>query len=59
MTFTGYKGLPKGPFMYNLLESGIDIFVPSGCDFLQYTDDIVVYLSHHVLQTASALVQTA
>jgi hypothetical protein len=26
--------------------------VPSGCVFLQYADDIVVYSSHHVLQTA-------
>jgi hypothetical protein len=63
MTFTEYKGLPQGsvlsPFLYNLLGSGMVRFVPSGCDFLQYADDIVVYLSHHVLQTACALVQTA
>jgi Na+/H+ antiporter NhaA len=32
-------------------------FVPSGCDILQYADDIAVYSSHHVLQTACALVQ--
>jgi hypothetical protein len=43
----------------HLLRSGMDRFVTSGCDFLQYADDIVVYLSHHVLQTACALVQTA
>jgi hypothetical protein len=36
----------------------MDRFVLSGCDFLQYADDIVVYSSHHVLQTACALVQT-
>jgi hypothetical protein len=56
MTLTGYKGLPQGsvlsPFLYNLLGSGMDRFVPSGCDFLQYADDIVVYSSHHVLQIA-------
>jgi hypothetical protein len=43
MTFTGYNGLPHGsvlsPFLYNLLGSGMDRFVPSGCDFLQYADD--------------------
>jgi hypothetical protein len=62
MTLIGYKGLPQGsvlsPFLYNLLGSGIDQFVPSGCDFLQYADDVVVYSSHHVLQTACVLVQT-
>jgi hypothetical protein len=55
MTLTGYKGLPQGsvlsPFLYNLLGSGMDRFVSSGCDFLQYAD-IVVYSSHHVLQIA-------
>jgi hypothetical protein len=62
MTLTRCKGLQQGsvmsPFLYNLLESGMDRFVPSGCDFLQYADDIVVYSSHHVLQIAFALVQT-
>jgi hypothetical protein len=43
--------------MYNLLGSSMDRFVPSGCNILQYTDDIVVYSSHHVLQTACALGQ--
>jgi hypothetical protein len=46
------------PFLYNLLGSGMDRFVPSGCDFLQYAVDIVVYSSHHVLQTTCALVQS-
>jgi hypothetical protein len=62
-TLTGYKGLRQGsvlsPFLYNLLGSGIDRFVPPGCDFLQYADDIVVYSTHHLFQTACALVQTA
>jgi hypothetical protein len=53
MTLTGYKGLPQSsvlsPFLYNLLGSGMNRFVPSGCNFLQYADDIVVYSSHHVL----------
>jgi hypothetical protein len=59
MTLTGHRGLPQGsvlsPFLYNLLGSGMDRFA----DDIQYADDIVVYSSHHVLQTASALVQTA
>jgi hypothetical protein len=63
MTFTGYKGLTQGsvlsPCMYIFLGSGMDRFVPSGCNFLQYADDIVVYSSHLVLQTACVLVQTA
>jgi hypothetical protein len=63
MTLNGYKGLPQGSvlslFLYNLLGSGMDRFVLSGCNFLQYADDIVMYSSHHVLQTACALVQTA
>jgi hypothetical protein len=63
MTLTGYKGLPQGsvlsPFLYNLLGSGMDRFVQSGCDFLQYADDIVVYSSRNVFQTACALVLTA
>jgi hypothetical protein len=58
-----YKGLPQGtvlsPFLYILLGSGMDRFVPLGCDFLQYVYDIEVYSSHHVFQTACALVQTA
>jgi hypothetical protein len=33
----------------------MDRFVPSGCDILQYADDIVVYSSHHVLQNACAV----
>jgi hypothetical protein len=44
--------------LYNLVGSGMDRFVPWGCDILQYADEIVVYSSHHVLQTVCALVQT-
>jgi hypothetical protein len=62
VTLTEYKGLPQGSvlsqFLYNLLGSGMDRFLPSGSDFHQYAHDIVVYSSHHVLQTACALVQT-
>jgi hypothetical protein len=63
MTLTEYKGLPQGSvlslLLYNLLGSGMDRVVSSGCDFLQYADGIVVYSvysSHYVLQTACALV---
>jgi hypothetical protein len=63
MTLTGYKGLPQGsvlsPLLYNLLGSGMDRFISSGCNFLQYADDIVVYSSHHIFEIASTLVQTA
>jgi hypothetical protein len=49
MNLTGFKGLPQGsvlsPFLYNLLGSGMDRYVPSGCDFFQYADDIVMYSS--------------
>jgi hypothetical protein len=59
MTLTGYNRQPQGSvltqFLYNLLEFGMDKFAPSGCNFLQYADDIMVYSSHHVLQTAYAL----
>jgi hypothetical protein len=61
MTLTGYKGLPQGsvlsPLLYSLLGSGMDRFIPTGCYFLQYADDIVVYSSHYIF--ASTLVQTA
>jgi hypothetical protein len=51
MTLSGYKGLLKdsilSPLLYNLLGSGIDRFVPSGSDSLQYADDIVGDLWFH------------
>jgi len=60
---TGYKGLPQGsvlsPFLYNLLGSSIDRFVPRGCNILQYADDVVIYASHRLYEIARALVQTA
>jgi hypothetical protein len=63
MTLTGYKGLPQGsvqsPLLYNLLGSGMNRFIPPGCNFLQYADDIVVYSLHHIFEIASTLVQTA
>jgi hypothetical protein len=47
MSRTGYKGLPQGsvlsPFLYNLLESGVDRFIPAGFGIIQYADDVVVY----------------
>jgi hypothetical protein len=63
ITLTWYKGLPQGsvlsPLFYNLLGSGMDRFIQSGCNFLQYADDILVYFSHHIFEIASILVQTA
>jgi hypothetical protein len=50
MTLVGYKGLPQGsvlsPFLYNIIGSCTDRFVPAGCGFLQYADDLVVYVTH-------------
>jgi hypothetical protein len=47
MTLVGYKGLPQGsvlsPFLYNIIGSCADRFISSGCGFLQYADDLVVY----------------
>jgi hypothetical protein len=61
MSRTGYKGLPQGsvlsPFLYSLLGSGVDRFIPAGCGILQY--DVVVYASHRIMEIAVALVQTA
>jgi hypothetical protein len=46
-------------FLYSLLVSGVDIFIPAGCRILQYADDVVVYASHRIMEIARALVQTA
>jgi hypothetical protein len=63
MSRTVYKGLPQGsvlsPFLYSLLGSGVDRFIPAGCGILQYADDVVVYASHRIKEIALALVQTA
>jgi hypothetical protein len=60
MSRTGYKGLPQGsvlsPFLYSLLGSGGDRFIPAGCGILQYADDVVVYDSHRIMEIARALV---
>jgi hypothetical protein len=38
MSRTGYKGLPQGsvlsPFLYSLIRSGVDRFIPGGCGIL-------------------------
>jgi hypothetical protein len=63
MSHTGYKGSPQGsilsPFLYSLLGSGVDRFIPAGCGILQYTDDVVGYASHRIMEFARALVQMA
>jgi hypothetical protein len=62
MTLVGYKGLPQGsvlnPFLYNIIESCADKFIPAGCGFLQYADDLVVYMAHRLFDVARGLVQT-
>jgi hypothetical protein len=53
MTLGGYKGLPQGSvlsyFLYNIIGSCVDRFIPSGCEFLQYADDLVVNMAHRFL----------
>jgi hypothetical protein len=60
MTLVGYKGLPQGsvlsPFLYNIIGSCADRFIPSGCEFLQYADDLVVYMAHRLFNVARGLV---
>jgi hypothetical protein len=50
--------LPQG-FLYSLIGSGVDRFIPAGCGILQYVDDVLVYASHRIEEIARALVQTA
>jgi hypothetical protein len=60
---TGYKGLPQksvlNPFLYSLLGSGVDRFIPAECGILQYADDVMVYASHRIVEIARTLVQAA
>jgi Reverse transcriptase (RNA-dependent DNA polymerase) len=53
MTLIGYNGLPQGSvlssFVYNVIGSCADRFVPAGCGFLQYADDFVVYVAHRLI----------
>jgi hypothetical protein len=63
MTMVGYKGLPQrsvlSPFLYNIIGSCADRFVLAGCGFLQYADDLVVYVAHRLIRVARGLIQTA
>jgi hypothetical protein len=63
MTLVGYKGLQLGsvlnPFLNNFIRSCADRLIPSGCGFLQYADDMVVYMAHRIYNLARELVQTA
>jgi hypothetical protein len=63
MTLVGYKGLPQGlvlsPFVYNIIWPCAARFIPSRCRFLQYADDLVVYMVHRLFDVAHGLVQTA
>jgi hypothetical protein len=53
MTLVSYKGLPQGAvlslFLYNIIGSCTDKFIPSGCEFLQYADVLVVYMHTYCL----------
>jgi hypothetical protein len=63
MTLVSYKGLPQGLvlslFLFNIIGSCTDRFISSGCGFLQYADDLVVYMAHRLFNEAHGLVQTA
>jgi hypothetical protein len=59
MKLIGYKGLPQGPILYNIIGSCVDRFIPSGCGFLQFADYLVVYVANRLLNVARGLVQTA
>jgi hypothetical protein len=63
MTLVSYKGLPQGSvlrlFLYNIIGSCADRFIPSGCGFLQFADDLVVYVTHRLFIVARELVKTA
>jgi hypothetical protein len=63
MTLFGYKGLPQGSvlssFLCNIIGSCADRFIPSGCRFLQYADDVMVFMAHRLFNVARGLVQTA
>jgi hypothetical protein len=53
MTLVGYKGIPQdsvlSPFLYNIIGSCADRFIPSGCGFLHNADDLVVYMTQRLL----------
>jgi hypothetical protein len=63
MTLIGYRNLPQGSvlisFLYNVIGSCADRFVPAGCSFLQYADNLVVYVTHRLIEVARGLIQTA
>jgi hypothetical protein len=39
------QGSVLSSFLYNFIESCADRFVPAGCGFLQYADNLVVYVT--------------
>jgi hypothetical protein len=63
LTLVGYKGLQQGLvpslFLFNVIGSCVDRFIPSGCGFFQYPDDLVVYMAHRLFDVALGLIQTA
>jgi hypothetical protein len=46
MTLVGYTGFPQGStlslFLHKIIGSCANKFIPSGCGFLQYADDLVM-----------------
>jgi hypothetical protein len=59
MSLVGYKGAVLSLFLYNIIGSCPDRFIPSGCEFLKYADALVVYMAHKLFNVARGLVKTA
>jgi hypothetical protein len=63
LTLVAYKGVPQGSvlssFLYNVIGSCADRFVPAGCGFLQYADDLEVYVANRLIEVARGLIHTA
>jgi hypothetical protein len=45
--------------LYNVIGSCADRFDPASCGFLQYVDDLVVHVTHRLIEVARGLIQTA
>jgi hypothetical protein len=53
------QGSVLSPFLYNVIGFCADRFGPVDCGFLQYADDLVVYVADRLIRVARGLIQTA
>jgi hypothetical protein len=60
---TGYKDLPQGsvlsPYMYNFYTRLVEACLHPVCTFLQYADDLVVYISGKHVEAVRECLQTS